>query len=740
MRAAARTRTLAFVALALAAPAAVVVRAQNAQPAANPPQAPRPAGTAPSRPLQAGGPGTIRATVDLVQVDVTVNGRDGKPLKGLRQDQFTVTEDGREQRIASFDYFDVEKIETAGAGNDATPVVVPLGGVAQPEVIREQVRDRRLLVLFFDMSSLQPPDLERARLAAQRFIREQMSPADLVGVVIFGTQLKVLTDFTSDRDLLDRAINALRPGSESELAELAADTSVADGTTSSPDNGAAFTADETEFNVFNTDRKLAALQSVADLLRDIPGKKSVLQFTSGITQTGDENRTQLRSTTDAANRANVSIYTVDSRGLMAEAPGGNASVASASGTGPFTGAAVFQQNDARDSSRQTLMTLAEDTGGRSFFDLGDLSEAFKAVQDDTAGYYLLGYYTTNAARDGRWRAIRVRASGVSGARVTFREGYYAPKDFGLYTTEDRERQLDDAMRSQAPLVELPLAVETSWFRLDRNQVFVPISAKLSSGVLQWAEKNNRREVQFDFAAEIRQAQSNRVVGALRDTITVRLDAERFQQVQQNALVYQGGIILPPGAYRLKFLARENESGRIGTFEDDLILPAAAPNRIQLSSLVLSSQIVPVQKTSEVQTKAFARDARLKESPLEVAGERVIPSVTRVFTNQQTLYILFQAYAPDKSDLHRLRAGLTFFRDGRHVNQTPLVEPAQVNEAGHTASFRMSLPLSAVSSGRYTVQAVVVEAGGEQAGFGRGYFALRAATAAAPAVASSPSGN
>jgi VWFA-related protein len=736
MRASRQFGFVALVALVLAALATGVGRAQNPQPAANAPQATAPT---PARPLQPAGPGTIRTTVDLVQVDATVNGHDGKPLKGLRQDQFSLTEDGREQRIASFEYFDVEKIETAGAGGDAAPIVVPLGGVAPPEVLREQVRDRRLMVLFFDMSSLQPPDLERATLAAHRFVREQMSPADLVGVVIFGTQLQVLTDFTNDRDLLDRAIDALRPGSEAELAELAADTSVADGTASSADTGAAFTADETEFNVFNTDRKLAAMESVADLLRDIPGKKSVLQFTSGITQTGEENRSQLRATTDAANRANVSIYTVDARSLMAEAPIGDASQSAPSGRGAFTGAAVFQQHDARDNSRQTLITLAADTGGRSFFDLGDFSEAFKAVQDDTAGYYLLGYYTTNGARDGRWRSIRVRVTGASGAHLTFREGYYAPKDFGIYTTEDRERQLDEAMRSQSALVELPIAVETGWFRLDRNQVFVPISAKLASSALQWAQKNNRREVQFDFIAEIRQAQSNRVVGALRDTITVRLDTERFQQIQQNALVYQGGIILPPGAYHLKFLARENESGRIGTFEDDLILPAAAPNRLQLSSLVLSSQIVAVQKNSEVQTKAFAPDARLKESPLDVADERIIPSVTRVFTGQQTLYILFQAYAPDKSDLERLRAGLTFFRDGRRVNQTPLVEPAQVNQASHTASFRISVPLSAVASGRYTVQAVVVEAGGEQAGFGRGYFALRAASAA-PTPPAAPNGD
>lgn len=717
--------------LALAALAVTAGRAQNPQRPAN---APQPA-AAPSRPLQPGAPGTIRSTVDLVQVDVVVNGRDGKPVKGLRQDQFSIAEDGQQQKLASFDYFDVERIETAGNAAGAAPVVVPLGGVASPEVVREQVRDRRLMVLFFDMTSLQPADLERATSAAQRFIRQQMSPADLVGVVVFGNQLQVVTDFTTDRDLLQRAVDALKSGKEAELADLAADTAAADGTSSTADTGAAFTADETEFNVFNTDRKLTALESVADLLRDIPGKKSVLQFTSGITQTGEENHTQLRATTDAANRANVSIYSVDARGLMAEAPGGDAGVAGSSGTGAYSGTAVFQQNSSRDNSRQTLMTLAEDTGGRSFFDLGDLGEAFKAVQDDTSGYYLLGYYTTNSARDGRWRTIRVRVSEVSGARVASRQGYYAPKDFGIYTTEDRERQLDEAMRSQVPLVELPVAVETAWFRLDRDQVFVPISAKLASSALQWAQKSGRREVQFDFAVQIRQAQSGRVVGTLRDTVTVRLDTERFQQIQQNALVYQGGIILSAGAYKLKFLARENESGRIGTFENDLTLPPAAPNRIQLSSLVLSSQLVAAQQTSEVQTKAFARDVRLKESPLDVAGERVIPSVTRVFTNQQTLYVLFQAYAPEKTDLARLRAGLAFFRDGQHVNQTPLVAPAQVNGATHTASFRMSLPLSAVASGRYTVQAVVVEAGGEQAGFGRSYFALRSAAAAA-----APAGN
>ena len=706
--------------LAVAALLAPAGSAQNPQQPAAPPPPPQ---------VSANQKGAIRAAVNLVEVDVAVTDRNGNLLKNLRQDQFSIAEDGKDQKISTFDYYDVEKLEKADAG-DTAPITIAIGSVAPSDEVRQQVRDRRMVVLFFDLTSLQPNDLTRSTLAAKQFLSKQMTSADLVGVVAFGNQLRVIADFTNDRDLLYSAVDALLPGKEAQLAALAAATSTGIDAAVTEDTSAAFTADDTEFNAFNTDRKLAALESLADLLRDIPGKKSVLQFTSGITQTGEDNRSQLRATTDAANRANMSIYTVDSRGLLAEIPGGDASAGAAGGNAMFTGVAVFQQSGARQDSRETLATLATDTGGRSFFDLGDLGQAFRSVQSDTSGYYLLGYYSTNAQHDGRWRTIRVKVNGVPGARIRYRQGYYAPKDFDVYTTEDRERQLEDAMRSETPVVELPIAVETAYFRLDNRQIYVPISAKLASSALQWAQKSGRREVEFDFAAEIRDTQSGRVAGALRDTITVRLDAERYEELQQNALVYQGGIILPPGNYKLKFLARENESGRIGTFEDDLKLPPVQPDRMQLSSVVLSSQVIEVQKNSEVQTKAFARDAKIKDLPLDVAGERIVPSVTRVFTNQQMLYIFFQAYVPEKSDLSQLRAGLEFFRNGARISQTTVVAPSQVDDKTRTASFRISLPLSSIGIGRYTVQAVVVDSGGTQAAFGRNYFALRV-TAATP---------
>jgi VWFA-related protein len=701
---------------------------QTTQPAQPIPVNPR-QGTAPPPPankLAPGGKGTIRSTVSLVEIDVQVTNRDGKPVKGLKQDQFSITEDGKPQKISTFEYNDIEQIETAGSG-ETSPVTVPLGTVSAPEEIKALVRDHRMIVLFFDLTSLQAEDLLRSTRAAQKYLQEQMTPADLVGVVALGNTLKVIANFTNDRALLNQSIDALIPGHEAALSQLADAATAANGETAvTEDTGTAFVADDTEFNVFNTDRKLAAIESLCEILENVPGKKSIVQFTSGITQTGEENRSELIAATNAANRSNVSIYTVDSHGLLTATPGGDASMGASGGNAMFTGATVISQSQSRQDSRETLATLAGDTGGRSFFDVGDFGKVFQSVQNDTSGYYLVGYYSTKTANDGAWRRIHVKVDQPpAGTRIRAREGYYAAKNFGVFTTDDRERQLENAFQSDNPEMDLPVVVETSDFRLNANQIFVPISAKLAPSALQWAQKRGSQETSFDFAAEVRDAKSNRVAGALRDTISVKIDAEHFQDMQQHALIYQGGIILSPGEYKLKFLARENESGRIGTFEQKLSLAPPQPDRLQLSSLLLSSQVQALQNTAQIKTQALAQDAKMKSSPLDVGGERIIPSVTRVFSGEQTLYIFFQAYVPQKADANSIRAGLVFFRNGIRLSDTSMVSATEYDEKSRTASFRLSVPLADLATGRYTVQAVVVDAGTAYSAFARNYFALRA---------------
>ena len=719
------------------APAQAPSQAQPQAVPVNPRQGPAPPPKAPARSRT-----TIRSTVSLVEIDVQVTDRDGKPVKGLTQSQFTVTEDGKAQKISTFEYNDIEQVETAGKG-DSAPVTVPLGTVTTPQEIKAVVRDHRMIVMFFDLTSLEQDDLLRSTRAAQKYLNDQMTPADLVAVVVFGNTLKVVANFTNDRALLHKAVDAIIPGHEAALAALADAATAADGETLvSEDTGAAFTADDTEFNIFNTDRKLAAVEALCEVLEGIPGKKSIIQFTSGITQTGEENRSELIAATNAANRSNVSIYAVDSRGLLTATPGGDASTGASGGNAMFTGATVVSQSQSRQDSRDTLANLAGDTGGRSFFDMGDFGKVFQSVQSDTSGYYLVGYYSANTAADGSWRRVHVKIDNLpAGAHVRAREGYYAPKNFGVFTTEDRERQIEEAFKSDTPEVDLPVAVETAQFRLNPIQVFVPISAKLAPSALQWAQKRGSRQTEFDFAAEVRDAKSGRVMGALRDTITVKIDQEHFADIQQHALVYQGGIILAPGEYKLKFLARENESGRIGTFEDTLSIAPPRFDRLQMSSLLLSSQVQALQNEAQIKTQAYAQDAKLKSSPLDVGGERIIPSVTRLFNGDQTLYVFFQAYAPPSADANSLRGGLVFFRNGLRLSDTPMVAPTDYDEKTRTASFRLSLPLSTLAAGRYTVQAIAVDPGTSYAAFARNYFVLQATPKpAASAVVPPPPGN
>ena len=714
------------------APIAPTAQAQN--PSAQAP--PIPSGATqiniPPPPPSKSGAGLMQSASDLVRIDIQVTDKNGKTIKGLRPDQFTITDNGKEQKISSFSFEDIEAVQTAGAGEDTQPLVVAVDtprGVSADQVTT-QTRDRRMLILYFDLSSMETDDIVRARDAATKFINTQMTKADLVSVVAYSTQLSIWSDFTNNHETLLKAVSRLTPGAASELAQNGTAAAQNGEYDVSQDTSAAFTADQTEFNTFNTDAKLEALEGLSNVLAQIPGRKSVIHFTGGVTQTGEENRTELRAATDAANRADVSFYSIDARGLFATPPGGDVSSSPASGSSMFSGAAVYAQTDARMDSRDTLSTLSSDTGGRAFYDLGDLSAALPQIQADNLGYYLAGYYLpANTKRDGSWHAIRVKVR-LSGAHVRSRDGYYAPRDFQHMEKQNKEDQLQEALLSDNPIVELPIAVETAAFRINAQQVYVPISAKLSSSALDWAVKHNEHQAAFDFAAEVRVLPMNIPVADLRDTINVKLDSANFETVKQSNLVYQGGVLLAPGRnYRLKFIARENESGKIATFEQNISLPQLPPDRMTLSSVLLSSQIVPAAKQAAVTTKAVGDKAKNVVSPLEINGQKIVPSVTRFFNTGQTLYVFFQAYYPQASGNApapgpgTIRGALLFFHNGVQVNQTPLVEPTAFDPATRTATFRMSLPLAKLATGRYTVQAVAIAAGTQQSAFGRAYMAL-----------------
>src|SRR5205085_6950271 len=238
-----------------------------------------------------------------------------------------------------------------------------------------------------------------------------------------------------------KVINNLPIGEMADLADVADDADEDTG----EDAGQAFIADETEFNVFNTDRKLAALESAVKKLALLPEKKALVYFSAGVGKTGVENQSQLQATVNAAVRSNVSFYPVDARGLAALPPGGDASKAAARGNGMFSGMGIRKDRDKFNSQQETLTTLAADTGGKAFLDSNDLAVGIVQAQTDTQSYYILGYYSSNSAEDGRFRKFTVKLASQPQAKLEYRPGYYGPKVYNRYNASDKERQLTDAL-------------------------------------------------------------------------------------------------------------------------------------------------------------------------------------------------------------------------------------------------------------------------------------------------------
>jgi VWFA-related protein len=537
---------------------------------------------------------------------------------------------------------------------------------------------------------MQPEDVQRAVESARSYIATRLTPADLVGVTSLSTSLDVLQDFTGDRALLTAALDQIDGTSGQGFAEGAAAADEA------PDSGAAFSADDTEFNVFNTDRRLEALRSLADALSGIQQKKSVVYFSGGMSQTGLDNRVQLTTVIDHAVRANVSIYTADMRGLQAIVPGGDASQASTRGQGVFSGRSVAGQFDRAAASQDTLSTLAEDTGGRAFLDTNEFGVVFDRIVADTSAYYILGYSSTNPARDGRFRRIRVRARNPD-AKLEFRNGYYAPRDFAHSNRDDREQQLQEQLFSDISSTDLGLYVSAAYFRQSERRFLVPISLVVPGSEVPFARASDKDRATLDVLGLVRDEQK-RPVGRIRDTI--KLSVEGTKDVRRKNVQYQTVLELPPGTFRFKAVVRENQDGTMGTFETDLVVPDLRPAAVKVSSVVLGTQLQPAAK-------------RDPNNPLLRNGTELVPNVAHVVSTAQHLYFYYEVYEPARSPADpnaiKLLTNIAFFRNGVRVYETPLVEATQLTSADRrTAVFQFDVPAASLQPGFYTCQVNVID--------------------------------
>jgi VWFA-related protein len=681
--------------------------AQQAQPQ---PPAPNPEEQKPQTP--------IRVTSELVLANVVVRDKKGNLVRGLKKEDFTLYEDGKKQTISTFDFENVDELETAGAaektvtgeaGQPATPAGV-LKKSAEPVM---NARDRRVIVLFFDFSAMEPEQIDRCVDAAEKYINAQMHPADIVALVSLATSMNVDLDFTDNKAKILSVLGSYSSGSGEGFAQ--GDTGSAEG---AAESAGSFTPDETDYNTFSADWKLLALQSTMDALGKIQQKKSLIYFSNGISQTGTDNQSALRAATASAVKNNVSIYPVDVRGLQAFPPGGEAQSASLHGQSAYNGAAVLNDLSGNAASQETLSTLAADTGGKAFFDTNDFSGVFSQVQKDTSAYYVLGFTSTNRLKDGHYRRLRVTLNRTD-VKLEYRPGYYAGRDFQHLNHGDREAQLEDDLAADLPETDVPLYAGTAYFRENESHYYLAVSLVIPGSQIPFVQAKDKDNATIDIIGEVRLSGAGKVpVGQLRDTVKLAVDSS--QQVRRKNVQYNTGFVLAPGSYHLKFIVRENQTGRMGSFETDVRIPDLRKAPLRMSSVVLSSLRVPVTHTS----KKRAVD------PLIQDQTQLVPNVTHVFTRDQHLYLQYEVYDAERGkvavepaagkaagaekpkqpreSIHVLTS-IEFLQGNVKVYESKQVAATEDTDPNRKAVvFQIDLPLQKLKPGFYICQVNVID--------------------------------
>ena len=659
------------------------------------------------------GPATFSTSTQLVIETAVVKDKSGKPVEGLTGKDFIVTEDGVPQTIKFFEYQKLD--ETSELLPPQAANVAPLAKLPRNQISSEQpgntrYKDHRLLALYFDLTALPPVDQVRALDAARKFIRTQVTRSDLIALMMYsGGAVRVLQDFTDDRDRLDSILQTMIVGEDQGY-----DTTTNDDST--PDTGAAFGQDDTEFDIFNTDRQLSALQTAATMLGHLSEKKALVYFASGLRLNGLDNQAQLHATINAAIRAGVSFWPIDSRGLVAQAPLGDATKGSPGGIGMYNGNSAMTAASNFQQSQDTLWALAGDTGGKALLDNNDLGVGIVQAQKSVSSYYIIGYYTTNGNLDGKFRRVKITLAPGLSASLDYRQGYFAGKQFSKFTAADKERQLEDALMLDDPITELTLAVEVDYFQLNRAEYFVSLVVKIPGSELALARKGGAERTLIDFIGEVKDEYGTTITN-VRDKVDIRLSGETATELAKKPIEYDTGFTLLPGGYSIKFLARDAETGRIGTYLMKFVVPNLnkEEKRIPISSVVLSSQRVDLRDALFSAQKDKGKTEAV--NPLVQNGEKLIPSVTRVFHKTGDMYVYLQAYERNAATTQPLVAFVTFYRGQTKAFETPPLPVTDgMDEKSKAVPLRFDVSLGKLTPGEYNCQVTVLDPTGQKAAF------------------------
>lgn len=652
----------------------------------------------------------FRSDVSLMEVEVRVLGRGGAPVRDLTADDFRLYENGELQEIRAF-----EHIDFFGSDDDANPENRPAPSAddrtfAEGDATLDQLRRSK----FVYIAARGRPDQAAAiSEAISDFIREQLQPGVLISIEG--------SPFTSDPERLRESLAEMSAGgwaSQSGFVDrlgVALDREIeyADDFNAAVDelNEDFSEAQESavDMEAFYGDLALYRYINLVQALSVYPGKKVVVLFSGGLSLDAD-NLDLLNRFAAEAMRARVSFYTVDSRRLTAEAPGGDATEAGdpESLFGDVLDNGFQTRRERFQDTQDGLVSIAKESGGRAVLNSNDLGAGFDAVVEDSGEYYVLGYYPANTDRLGRFRKIRVEVDRPR-TRLSYLRGYYEEQSFERMNKAEKRLQLNQALQFDTPYADLPLTAGFELFRAVDGMPTVAYSVGIHPQDLPVAEKKSGVEMRFTVAARAI-PEGGRASGALDEkTLEMRLEAaavERMRSDPNARIHYTSQMRLPAGEYAWKAVIRDEITGKLGSYKTRLRVPDfdEAPS----STLLLTARVEelePPKKRSKGSGPAPALDVGLL---------RFLPDSARVYLQGDPVFALYDLYnveAPSLADPPGAR--LALFRGRERVEDIP-VAAYQATPVPDAAQLRYLVRLDSarLEPGDYVLAAMIPAAPGE----------------------------
>lgn len=623
-------------------------------------------------------PATFKVEVNYVEIDATVTDASGAFVGDLRREDFQILEGNVPQSITAFSRVEVP-IERADP-----PLYRP--AVVEPDVQsnRDAFSGRILLIVLDDLQT----DFRRTarvRAAARQFIRRHVGANDMVAVMTTGGGANTAQDFTSSQSRLLAAV-------ERFMGQKSRNEMLATGEGSMRD----MTAMERVMKARNT---YETLRGVADFLAPVRGRrKAIVWFSEGVDYDignpslpdSDVVRDAMQSAITAANRANVTVYAIDPRGI-----GAGLDEAIELTPLPDENNPMGRVFDAVRNSQDSLRSVAEGTGGFAAVNRNDLNESFTRVIRENSSYYVLGYYPSPDRRDGRFRTVDVRVT-RPGLTVSARKGYVAPaakpRPAPKNTLDSRiPAPIREALASPLPARDLPITLFAAAYAGVRPKASVALVLEIDAAKLPFTEKDGMFHEELEIHT-LAMDSSGKIQSGGRDTAPLHLRPASRDALVRHGLRVTRRLDLPPGRYQILVAVRENNGGAIGTIRQDLDVPQFDRGALQMGGIALSA-------TSSSQVPTANPDPGFKD---------VLPgpaTARREFSREDTLSLFTEVYANDLSARYTVAIRTAVTGEDGQVVFTAADERSTDELQGKKGGFgyTATVPLAKLAPGRYVLR-------------------------------------